>query len=123
MVGRGLLKHCPLCGSGGLYAGWFRMRPRCPRCSYLFEREEGFFLGSYVVNLGVTEGLLVLGGIVPAIIFLSADPEASVIPILVVALVLAVVAPIVFYPFSRTVWAAIDLIIRPHEAKEPGDRS
>ncbi len=123
MVGRGLLKRCPLCGSGGLYHGWFRMRERCPGCGYLFEREEGFFLGSYVVNLGVTEGLLVLGGIVPCIAFLSANPDASVLPILFVALALAIGAPIVFYPFSRTVWAAIDLIIRPLEAKEPRDRS
>jgi len=99
------------------------MRERCPGCGYLFEREEGFFLGSYVVNLGVTEGLLVLGGIVPCIVFLSANPEASVLPILLVALALAIGAPIVFYPFSRTVWAAIDLIIRPLEAKEPRDRS
>lgn len=117
------MKHCALCGSGGLYVGWFRMRERCPGCGYLFEREEGFFLGSYVVNLGVTEGLLILGGIVPCIVFLSANPDASVLPILVLALVLAVVAPIAFYPFSRTVWAAIDLIIRPLEAKEPRDRS
>jgi len=123
MIGRGLLKRCAMCGGGDLYAGWFRMRERCPTCGYLFEREEGFFLGSYVVNLGVTEGLLIVGGIIPCIIFLSANPEASVIPILIVALALAVVGPIVFYPFSRTLWAAIDLIIRPSEAKEPRDRS
>jgi len=123
MIGRGLVKHCPLCGSGGLYTGWFRMRERCPGCGYLFEREEGFFLGSYVVNLGVTEGLVILGGIIPCIVFLSTNPGASVIPILLVALALAVLAPIAFYPFSRTLWAAIDLIIRPVEATEPTDRS
>ncbi len=76
-----------------------------------------------MVNLGVTEGLLILGGIVPCIIYLSANPEGSILPILVVALALAVLGPVAFYPFSRTVWAAIDLIIRPLEAREPRDRS
>ena len=122
MLGRGLVKRCPLCGSGRLYITWFRMRERCPGCGYLFEREEGFFLGAYVVNLGITEGLLILGGIIPLIIFLSANPGASVIPFLLGGLVVAVVAPLAFYPFSRTLWAAIDLIIRPHESKEPRDR-
>ncbi|MEN3316067.1 MAG: hypothetical protein V7605_2301 [Acidimicrobiaceae bacterium] len=123
MIGRGLTKRCPLCGSGGLYTGWFRMRDRCPGCGYRFEREEGFFLGAYVINLGVTEGLVLLGGIVPCIILLATDPEASVIPVLIVSLVLAVIAPMVFYPFSRTLWSAIDLIIRPQGAKEPRDRT
>jgi uncharacterized protein (DUF983 family) len=123
MVGRGLVKHCPLCGSGGLYEGWFRMRPRCPGCGYLFEREEGFFLGSYVVNLGVTEGLVLLGGIIPCIVVLATSPDASVLPFLIGTLAVAVIAPVVFYPFSRTLWAAIDLIIRPVDAKEPRDRS
>jgi len=26
MIGRGLVKRCPLCGSGGLFTGRFRMR-------------------------------------------------------------------------------------------------
>jgi uncharacterized protein (DUF983 family) len=123
MLGRGLLKRCPICGSGKLFTGWFRMKERCPRCGYRFEREEGFFLGAYVINLGVTEGLVLLGGIVPCIILLATDPEASVIPVLIVSLVLAVIAPMVFYPFSRTLWSAIDLIIRPQGAKEPRDRT
>ena len=36
------------------------MAERCPRCGMRFEREEGFFLGAYVVNFAVTEGLLSL---------------------------------------------------------------
>lgn len=121
MLVRGLTKRCPLCGSGNLYTGWFRMRERCPGCGYRFEREEGFFLGAYVVNLAVTEGLLLVAGIIPCIALLAADPEASLLPIVAAGLLAAVVAPIVFYPFSRTLWSAIDLIIRPAEATEPTD--
>ncbi len=123
MLARGLTKRCPLCGSGGLFTGWFRMRERCPGCGYRFEREEGFFLGAYVVNLGITEGLLLLLVVVPCIIFLAANPDTSLVPIVVGGLVAAVVAPLLFYPFSRTLWSAIDLILRPVHAIEPTDQT
>ncbi|MFN2608751.1 MAG: DUF983 domain-containing protein [Acidimicrobiales bacterium] len=122
MLARGLAKRCPVCGSGGLYEGWFRMRDRCPGCGYRFEREEGFFLGAYLVNLAVTEGLLLVAGIIPTIVFLARNPDASILPIMAVGLVVAVVAPIAFYPLARTVWSAIDLILRPADAREPTDR-
>ncbi|HEX2042395.1 MAG TPA: DUF983 domain-containing protein [Acidimicrobiales bacterium] len=121
MLVRGLTKRCPLCGSGRLFSGWFRMKERCPGCGHRFEREEGWFLGAYVVNLGIAEGLLLLVGIVPCIVFLAANPEASLVPFLVVGVVAAVAAPLVFYPFSRTTWAAIDLWMRPLDAPEPTD--
>ena len=123
MLARGITKRCPLCGSGWLFTGWYRMRERCPGCGYRFEREEGFFLGAYVVNLGITEGLLLVLGIVPCIVFLAANPDASLWPIVVSGLVAAVVAPLVFYPFSRTLWSAIDLMLRPAQAVEPTDRA
>lgn len=122
MVARGLAKHCAVCGQGHLFTRWFRMVERCPRCGYRFEREEGFFLGAYVVNLAITEGLLIVLGMIPAIILLASDPDAPLLPIAVTAFVAAVLGPVVFYPWSRTIWVAIDLIIRPMEAKEPADR-
>ena len=41
---------------------------------------------------------------------------------MVIGLVAAVVAPLAFYPFSRTIWSAIDLILRPPDRTEPSDR-
>ena len=123
MLGRGLVKHCPLCGSGGLFTGWFRMRERCPRCRYLFEREEGFFLGAYVINLAITQGLLLLLGIVPLIVVLNSRPDQSLVPIVVGGLAAVLAGPLAFYPFSKTIWTAIDLILRPVDAPEPPDRS
>lgn len=123
MMGRGLLKRCPLCGSGGLFTGWFRMRERCPRCGYRFEREEGFFLGAYVINLAITQGLLLLLAIVPLIVLLNSRPDQSLVPIMVGGLAAALLGPPAFYPFSKTIWSAIDLILRPVDAPEPPDRS
>ena len=122
MIVRGLARRCPLCGSGGLFTGWFRMLERCPGCRYRFEREEGFFLGAYIVNLAVTEGLLILLGVVPLIFMLAANPDTEIAGVLVAGLAAAVLAPFAFYPFSKTLWTAIDLIMRPSNAPEPGDQ-
>ncbi len=122
MLARGLVKRCPLCGSGGLFDGWFRMRERCPRCGYRFEREEGFFLGAYVINLAITQGLLLLLAVVPLIVLLNSRPDQSLVPIVVGGLAAAVAGPLLFYPFSKTIWTAIDLILRPAQAHEPPDR-
>ncbi len=98
------------------------MKERCPRCDYRFEREEGFFLGAYTVNLVIAEGVLLLLAIVPLIALLATRPEVSIWPFLGIGLVAAIVTPLVFYPFSRTVWSAIDLILRPPDRPEPADR-
>ncbi len=122
MLRRGFAKRCPVCGSGHLFDGWFRMKERCPGCAYRFEREEGFFLGAYTINLAIAEGLLLVLAIVPLIILLDANPDMSVWPLVGIGLVAAIAAPLVFYPFSRTIWSAIDLVLRPPGRPEPADR-
>lgn len=95
------------------------MKERCPGCGLQFERENDFFLGAYVINLGVTEGLLLVSLFVYIFAAVN-DPDLSLAPVLAVAVVLAVVGPVAFFPFSRTIWTAIDLVMRPqpidHEA-------
>ncbi len=122
MLWRGLTKRCAVCGGGHLFDGWFRMKERCPRCGYRFEREEGFFLGAYVVNLAVAEGLMALFCIIPVIYLSATRPDVSVWPVLAAGVVAAVVGPFVFYPFSRTIWVALELMLRPAASREPTDR-
>ena len=55
LVGRALRRRCPYCGGGGIFRGWFSLRERCPTCGVAFEREDGYFLGAYAVNLIVAE--------------------------------------------------------------------
>jgi uncharacterized protein (DUF983 family) len=121
MLWRGLTKRCAVCGSGGLFERWFRMKERCPRCGYRFEREEGFFLGAVVVNLAVAELLMALLCIVPVIYLSATRPEASLWPVIAGGLVAAVVAPLFFYPFSKTIWVALELMLRPAGSDEPTD--
>jgi uncharacterized protein (DUF983 family) len=139
MLLRGMVRHCPRCGAGHLFRHWFRMAERCPRCGYRFQREEGFQLGGYVINFGVTETLvcLVIAGFILAA---SSNPDISIWPAVIAGLIAAVVTPVLFYPFSRTIWAAIDLALTPltvleqaeaetakaatsSAAPEPGDRA
>ncbi|MGH9276892.1 MAG: DUF983 domain-containing protein [Acidimicrobiales bacterium] len=121
LLARGLTRRCPVCGHGDLFESWFRMKERCPGCSYRFEREEGFFLGAYVVNLVVAEGLIIVLCIVP-LIWLSANrPEASIWPIVIAGALGLLIGPLLFYPFSRTVWVALELMLRPADAVEPTD--
>ena len=122
MLGRSLLKRCPICGGGRLFTRWFRMKERCPTCGYLFEREEGFFLGAYVINLAVAQGAVILLAVVPLIVRLAGDPDASIAPFIVGGVLGAVVAPMIFYPWSKTIWTAFDLMLRPVHMTEPGDK-
>jgi len=122
MLARGLIKHCPLCGSGGLFTSWFKMRERCPGCGYRFEREAGFGLGAFVINLAVTEALLAVLGIIPLIALLANDPNADITWVIVGLIAAGILGPFVSFPFCRTVWVAFELMLRPLGASEPLDR-
>ncbi len=121
MLGRGALKRCPACGAGRLFSRWLRMADRCPGCGYQFAREEGFFLGAYVMNLAIAQGLVMVLAVIPTIVMLDANPDASLLPVFVGGLLGAVFAPLVFYPYSKTLWVAIELSLRPVDEAEPSD--
>lgn len=117
MFARALGRRCPRCGSGGIFRGWFHLRVRCPGCGYRFEREAGFFLGAFTINLIVTLGALFLV-LISAVLFGAAQEAVPVVPIVIIGLGCAVVLPVVFYPVSITLWAAFDLSADPLELDE-----
>lgn len=86
------------------------MLERCPRCDYKFEREDGFFLGAYVISLGVTQ-LAVVAYIAVAIVATLPDPP--MLPLALGGGAVAVLTPLVVYPFSKTLWTAVDLVMHP----------
>lgn len=113
MILRGLARRCPFCGNSKIFDGWFKLKERCPECSHKFNQEEGFYIGAYALNFVITEGLL-LAFLIPYIVISARDPEfeLNVIPFAAAALVAAIAGPILFYPFSRSLWIAIDLTLR-----------
>ena len=115
MLLRGLVRRCPRCGGGNLFTGWLQMRLRCPRCGMCFEREEGFFLGAFVVNFGVMLLSLALFIGVGVAVTLPDPPPGK---LALGGMAVGVLVPIFFYPMSRTFWSAIDLIMKPLEPQE-----
>ena len=103
---RALTRRCPYCGSSGVYDGYFALREQCPRCGVRFEREEGYFLGAYALNLIVAE-FLGLG----LAIFLIFKTDLRHLDLIW----LAIAFPLILFPFSRTVWIAVDLMLHPPE--------
>jgi hypothetical protein len=82
-----------------------------------FEREEGFFLGAYVMNYAAASALVAI--VLAVIIAVEAnDPGTNLVPIIAVGGVVALVLPPLGYPFSRTLWTAILLVMKPLEDKE-----
>jgi uncharacterized protein (DUF983 family) len=120
MLWRGITKRCPRCGSRHLFSRWFDLAPDCPRCGYRFEREEGFFLGAYVINLAISE-LAVVAVVVALIVKEANGGQVDLVPWISWAIGLQLVLPILAYPFSKTIWAAFDLIMRPLDPAEEAE--
>ena len=102
---RGLTRRCARCGSGKLFRGWVRMVDDCPRCGLHFERESGYWAGALAINFVCTGGLMITLLIA---MLVATIPEVPVAPILAVLVPIALVGPVIWYPFSKTLWVAID---------------
>ena len=129
LLARGLRLRCPNCGGGPLFSRWVKMEAACPRCHLLLDRGEAdYFLGGYTVNFVVSELLVVVGA---ALWIILTWPEVPW-PLITWSLAfLVVLAPILFYPFAKTIWLALDLTFRPvtladvagHGENLPGEAS
>ncbi len=114
MMGRGLIRACPVCGQRGLFR-LFEMKEDCPRCGLHFERIEGHWIGAIGINTVVTFGLVLIGLIVSLIL---AAPEFDSYWPMVVLVLIAVGVPTLFFGGSRMVWTAMDISMRPLEPDE-----
>ncbi|MFV1991592.1 MAG: hypothetical protein ACC652_12715 [Acidimicrobiales bacterium] len=115
LVGNGLRKRCPVCGQGHLFRRWSTIIESCPRCHLRFNRIDGHSLGALGLNTVVT--VTALFGVVAVSVILTV-PDIPVAPLVVLSLAVALVLPVLFAPFSWTLWTAFDLIMRPPAADE-----
>jgi uncharacterized protein (DUF983 family) len=106
MLGRGAAKRCPRCGSGDLFHRWFSMVPDCPRCGLHFEREQGYWAGAIAVNTIIVGAVFAL---VLVVTMALTVPDIPWVALLIVTIPLMAIGPLIVYPFSKTVWLAIDL--------------
>ena len=117
MLARGLALHCPLCGGGGLFHRWFTMRERCPRCSFRLERVEGHWLGAWFLNILVSSAAVLVAVVLGSV----TTYPGSLVPAVVAVVAVGVVVPLVFFPWSKTLWSAIDLAMCPLEPDDDVD--
>ena len=111
MLWRGLRRKCPRCGGGGLFRGWFKMVDDCPHCHLHFEREPGYWVGAVAINtavVGVLFTILLVG-------FSAATvPDIPWVTLLLLEIPLMGLGPAAFYPFSKTLWVAVDRAFLAH---------
>jgi len=116
MVARALVLRCPQCGSRRTFLrGWFRRHDRCRTCGIAWRREEGFELGALALNTVVTFTALAVAMTVG---FVMTSPDIPVLPFVAGLAGVAVLMPVLIYPFTYTVWLAVDLRVHPAEREE-----
>jgi predicted RNA-binding Zn-ribbon protein involved in translation (DUF1610 family) len=110
VVSRGLRNRCPNCGDATLFreGSLFEVNKACSACGLLFERDEGFFIGSMSLNYGVTLVLLVPLAILVYKGFIGTTAAV------VLAGVGAIGLPILFYRSSRSWWLMQYYLLFPH---------
>ena len=105
VLARGLTRRCPRCGAGHLFRHYFELIPDCPKCGLHFEREPGYFAGALAINIMVAGGLF---AVVFVALLAATIPTVPVVELLVVLVPIVVLVPVIYYPFSKTVWMAVD---------------
>jgi len=121
-LGRAVLLRCPRCGGRGLLRGWFALKQRCPTCQLVLERgeSEDYWLGAYAINLVAAESVAVL---IIVVFLLATLPDVPWDLLVYIGVGAAAGMPILFFPFSRTLWLALDLWARPSERGDRARRS
>jgi uncharacterized protein (DUF983 family) len=109
LIARAFKRQCPVCGRNGIWKSWITLKDSCPNCGYPFTRGEGgYFLGAYALNLIVAEFITM---IVLTFLLIRTDWEWWEIELVVIPL--AIGLPLVFFPYSRGLWMALDLTFTP----------
>ena len=77
----------------------------CPNCALHFERESGYFAGALAINIMFVGALF---AVVFVALLVATVPKVPVIPLLIILVPIVGFGPILYYPFSKTVWVAVD---------------
>ena len=116
LLGRALALRCPNCGKGPVLQHWFKLRVRCERCGIRTERgEHDYFMGSLLLNFSLT-GLLLLVGI--ALLIVSTAPDIDWDLLEWAAPLAMILLPVLLFPFTKLLWLAADLAMRPATLEE-----
>ncbi len=119
MLRRALVLRCPWCGSHRTFIRkWLGKYDRCRSCGIRWHREDGFELGAVTINTVLTFMVLTAGMTVG---FVMTSPDIPVAPMVLSLIGVAILMPIVIYPFTFTMWLAFDLAVHRPDAAELAD--
>ena len=115
LFGRAFLLRCPNCGKGPVLHHWLKLRVKCGTCGLRLQRgEHDSFVGSMFI-LFTLVGVTIYAVLTVTLLATEATPWGLLengLPVLALALLL------VFFPFSKLVWLAFDLMLRPVTPEE-----
>src|SRR5688572_26707578 len=111
LLGRALLLRCPNCGAKGMLRHWLKLQVRCPTCGLRTERgEHDYFVGSMMFNFIISGALFI--GILLAVL-IATWPDVPWNALQYGAPVLIIAVPFLLFPFTKLLWLAFDLMLRP----------
>ena len=111
IMGRGMNLRCPRCGAAPLFSGPFSMYSHCLFCELQFEREHGYFVGAIYINYAVTTILAIVGYFaLDRIVGISLTEQ------LILWCAFAVLFPLIFFRYARSLWLSVDYIFNPENA-------
>ena len=88
---------------------------RCRTCGIRWHREHGFEIGPIALNVVFTFGAL---GILMIIAFAATLPHAPAGWITLGIAAGAVLIPLIVFPFTNTLWMAVDLLSHKPDERE-----
>ena len=113
LLGRALRLRCPVCGDGRLFRGYLKMNDVCPDCGYVHAREGGYWLGAMYVNYGVVVAVSMAAHLVMT--------DSFQVPVTIQMAVLvpgAAALVLLFAPWARALWLALDLMFAPPKQED-----
>ena len=111
LFSRAVRLRCPNCGGRPIFVTWSRLVPNCPVCGLGLERgEQGYWLGAYFFNLMAMETVFSIW-VVAFLLWTWPTPPWGFLQGSTIVLMLVV--PFAFFPYSKTLFLAFDLLVRP----------
>jgi uncharacterized protein (DUF983 family) len=115
-LGRALRFRCPHCGNGWVLSHFGKVRERCAACGFRFERtDESYFSGAMFFGLLMGEGLFAVSLL---IIVVASWPNVPWDALTFGAPIGMLLLLPILLPFSKVVWLAIDVLVRPVQPQE-----
>jgi len=93
------------------------MHERCAECGLRYEREQGYFVGAIYVNYAFTIAL-----VVAVVLGLDSTVGLTLRQQLVLGVALAVVTPLLFFRYSRSLWLSLDYLVTLADERRERDR-